>query len=127
MSYIASYRSKYSTVTDTDILPDDTGKLNFLYYPIFRDRNKKSEEVEEEITVNTNTYALSYAFYNSDWDNMSTIEQLLYTAITNGELNINLIVDVVKDYLNYDNEQAFYNHLFFIYLIDKAVYWLTYH
>ena len=70
---------------------------------------------------------MSYAFYNSDWDNMSTIEQLLYTAITNGELNINLIVDVVKDYLNYDNEQAFYNHLFFIYLIDKAVYWLTYH
>lgn len=127
LSYIASYRSKYSTVTDTDILPDDTGKLNFLYYPIFRDRNKKSEEVEEEVTVNTNTYALSYAFYNSDWDNMSTIEQLLYTAITNGELNINLIVDVVKDYLNYDNEQAFYNHLFFIYLIDKAVYWLTYH
>ena len=98
-----------------------------MYYPIFRDRNKKSEEVEEEVTVNTNTYALSYAFYNSDWDNMSTIEQLLYTAITNGELNINLIVDVVKDYLNYDNEQAFYNHLFFIYLIDKAVYWLTYH
>lgn len=127
LSYIASYRSKYSTVTDTDILPDDTGKLNFLYYPIFRNRDKKSEEVEEEVTVNTNTYALSYAFYNSDWDNMSTVEQLLYTAITNGELNINLIVDVVKDYLNYDNEQAFYNHLFFIYLIDKAVYWLTYH
>lgn len=127
LSYIASYRSKYSTVTDTDILPDDTGKLNFLYYPIFRNRDKKSEEVEEEVSVNTDTYALSYAFYNSDWDNMSTVEQLLYTAITNGELNINLIVDVVKDYLNYDNEQAFYNHLFFIYLIDKAVYWLTYH
>lgn len=127
LSYIASYRSKYSTVTDTDILPDDTGKLNFLYYPIFRNRDKKSEEVEEEVSVNTDTYALSYAFYNSDWDNMSTVEQLLYTTITNGELNINLIVDVVKDYLNYDNEQAFYNHLFFIYLIDKAVYWLTYH
>ena len=127
LAYIASYRSKYSTPTDPNILPDDTGKLNFLYYPIYRDRNKKNDNDDVVIPVNTNTYALSYAFYNSDWDNMSTLEQLLYTAITNGELNINLIVDVVKDYLNYSDEEAFYNHLFFIYLIDKAVYWLTYH
>ena len=127
LAYIASYRSKYSTPTDPNILPDDTGKLNFLYYPIYRDRNKKNDNDDVVTPVNTNTYALSYAFYNSDWDNMSTLEQLLYTAITNGELNINLIVDVVKDYLNYSDEEAFYNHLFFIYLIDKAVYWLTYH
>ena len=127
IAYIASYRSKYSTPTDPNILPDDTGKLNFLYYPIYRDRNKKKDNDDVVTPVNTNTYALSYAFYNCDWDNMSTLEQLLYTAITNGELNINLVVDVVKDYLDYPDEQAFYNHLFFIYLIDKAVYWLTYH
>lgn len=127
IAYIASYRSKYSTPTDPNILPDDTGKLNFLYYPIYRDRDKKSNSDTDEVPINTNTYALSYAFYNCDWDNMSTLEQLLYTAITNGELNINLVVDVVKDYLDYPDEQAFYNHLFFIYLIDKAVYWLTYH
>ena len=126
IAYIASYRSKYSTPANPEILPDDTGKLNFLYYPIFRDRDKKQpDEVEQQ--VNTDTYALSYAFYTGDWDKMSTIEQLLYTAITNGELNINLIVDVVKDYLSYSDEDAYYNHLFLIYLIDKAVYWLTYH
>lgn len=127
LAYIASYRSKYSTKSNTGILPDDAGKLSFLYYPIYRDRDKKAPDAGTEVTTNTDTYALSYAFYTGDWDKMSTIEQLLYTAITNGELNINLVVDVVKDYLSYSDEDAFYNHLFLIYLIDKAVYWLTYH
>ena len=126
IAYIASYRSKYSAPANPEILPDDTGKLNFLYYPIFRKRDKKQPEKVEQ-PVNTDTYALSYAFYTGDWEKMSTIEQLLYTAIHNGELNINLIVDVVKDYLNYSDDDAYYNHLFLIYLIDKAVYWLTYH
>jgi hypothetical protein len=58
---------------------------------------------------------------------MSTVEQLVYAGITNGELNIGLIVDVVKDYLEYDNETAYYNHLFLLYLIDKALYWLKFH
>lgn len=126
LTYIASYRSKHSATSTKKIVPDDTGKLNFLYYPEYRSREKKQPK-EETVDTNTDTYALSYAFYTEDWDNMSTLEQLIYAAINNGELNIKLILDVVSDYLNIEDEDAYYQHLFLIYLIDKSLYWLTYH
>ena len=127
IDYIAAYRSKWSSVANKDTVPNDTGKLSFLYYPIHRSRDTKKNLKPTETIVDTNTYALSYAFYTGDWENMSTVEQLVYAGITNGELNIGLIVDVVKDYLEYDNETAYYNHLFLLYLIDKALYWLKFH
>lgn len=83
-----------------------------------KDKNKTQEE--------SPTYALSSAFYLGSMA-MDPFEYLLYRVITNQEFQVADVVDAVSSYLDWDNELAFYRHLFAIYLIDKALYWLRFH
>lgn len=83
---------------------------------------EKDKITQEE----TPTYALSSSFYLGSMA-MDPFEYLLYRVITNQEFKVADVVDAVSSYLEWDNELAFYRHLFAIYLIDKALYWLRYH
>lgn len=60
-------------------------------------------------------------------DKMSPFEKQMYLAVTGGEIDISVIVDLVKDYKDWSDDDAFYKHLLAIYLIDTALYWLMYH
>ena len=72
------------------------------------------------------TYALSKEFYFGS-NAMDPFERLLYDTLTNKEIRPDLIVDAVVRYLEWDDEDAFYRHLFSLYLIDRALYWLRFH
>lgn len=70
-------------------------------------------------------YGLSPAFYLGSMA-MDPFERVVYDTLTNKEIRPDLILDAVCRYIEWDNEEAFYRHLFAIYLIDKALYWLRY-
>ena len=72
------------------------------------------------------TYALSKEFYFGN-PNMDPFEALLYNTITNKEIRPDKILEAVSRYLEWSDEDAFYRHLFSLYLIDRALYWLRYH
>lgn len=71
-------------------------------------------------------YAFSNEFYLGSAA-MDPFERLVYDCIANKELDVAAIVDAVSRYKEWDDEESFYRHLFSIYLIDKALYWLMYH
>lgn len=72
------------------------------------------------------TYALSPAFYQGSVA-MDPFEALLYRVITNQEFKVADVLTAVSTYLDWDDDLAFYRHLFALYLIDKALYWLRFH
>lgn len=79
-----------------------------------------------KVTALSKTYALSPEFYLGS-SAMSPFEKLVYDAITQKEINIQAVIETVKLYLTWSDEDAFYYHLFSIFLIDYALYWLKYH
>lgn len=72
------------------------------------------------------TYALSPEFYLGSVA-MDPFEYLLYQVLTKREFAVSEILDAVSSYLDWDDSVAFYRHLFSLYLIDKALYWLRFH
>lgn len=58
---------------------------------------------------------------------MDPFERLLYDTITNEEIDPQRVLDAIARYLEWENSDAFYRHLFAIYLIDKSLYWLRFH
>lgn len=72
------------------------------------------------------TYALSADFYMGS-SVMDPFERLVYDCLTNQEVKPGIILDAVKGYLDWPDEIAFYRHLFSLYLIDKALFWLKFH
>ena len=58
---------------------------------------------------------------------MSPFERLIYDALTNREVSIATIVDAVSNYVEWDDESAFYRELLALYLIDYGTHWLMYH
>jgi len=127
-SYIASYRSKFSSITTADTILDRDGNLPWLYYPFYR-RSHPTHITDTVPSMDEDDlcYGLSAAFYKGDTENMSPFEQQVYLAVTNQEISISVIVDLVKEYKSWDDDDAFYKHLISIYLIDKALFWLMYH
>lgn len=127
-SYIASYRSKYSSITTATTILDRDGHLPWLYYPFYR-RSHPTHVTDTVTSMDEDDlcYGLSAAFYNGDMDKMSPFEKQMYLAVTGGEIDISVIVDLVKDYKDWSDDDAFYKHLLAIYLIDTALYWLMYH
>jgi len=128
-SYITSYRSKYSAETTRDTVLDKNGKFGWIYYPLYHKRPRpaiivpgESEDIDESLY-----YALSSAFYNGDYEHMSAFEKLIYDSIYNNELDIALLLDLIKEYGSWSDTEAFYKHMFALHLIDKALYWLNNH
>lgn len=74
----------------------------------------------------TTSYALSNEFYLGSTA-MDPFEQLVYDTLTCREVHSGKVVDAVSRYLEWDDEDAFYRHLLSLYLIDRALYWLTHH
>lgn len=74
----------------------------------------------------TPTYGLSAGFYQGS-SIMDPFERLMYDAITGKDINPALILDAVSRYAEWSDDVAFYRHLFSIYLIDKALFWLRFH
>lgn len=72
------------------------------------------------------TYALSKEFYLGS-SAMDPFEQLVYDCLTNKEVKPGIVLDAVKGYLDWNDEVAFYRHLFALYLIDKMLFWLKFH
>lgn len=72
------------------------------------------------------TYGLSNEFYLGSVA-MDPFERLLYDTITNEEIDPQRVLDAIARYLEWENSDAFYRHLFAIYLIDKSLYWLRFH
>lgn len=126
-SYILAYRSKYSSSTTSSTILDPAGKLAFLYYPVYHKRHHAPVRDDIQDVDTDNLYIFSSAFYEGDIDNMNAFEKLIYQAITNQELDIALILDLVTEYKDWSDEDAFYKHLLSLYLIAKALHWLTYH
>lgn len=77
-------------------------------------------------SVVTDSYGLSSSFYEGSAA-MSPFEQVVYDVLTNKEVNPARILAVIENYLDWDDESAFYMELFALFLIDKALYWLRYH
>ena len=71
-------------------------------------------------------YALSNEFYLGSIA-MDAFEKLVYDALTNQEINPSQVVDIIKQYLDWPDADAFYRLLLSIYLIDKSLHWLRYH
>ena len=71
-------------------------------------------------------YAFSNEFYLGSAA-MDPFERLVYDCIANKEIDVAAIVDAVSRYKEWDDEESFYRHLFSLYLIDKALYWLMFH
>ena len=71
-------------------------------------------------------YALSNEFYLGSVA-MDGFEKLVYDALTNKEINPSQVVDIIKQYLNWPDADAFYRLPLSIYLIDKSLHWLRYH
>ena len=127
-SYITSYRSKYSSITTATTILDRDGNLPWLYYPFYR-RSHPTHITDTVASTDDDDlcYGLSSAFYRGDMENMSPFEQQVYLAVTGGEIDIAVIVELVAAYKEWDDDDAFYKHLLAIYLIDKALFWLVYH
>jgi hypothetical protein len=72
------------------------------------------------------TYGLSKEFYLGSVV-MDPFERILYDTITNQEVRPHQVLDAISRYLEWSDADAFYRHLFSLYLIDKALYWLRFH
>lgn len=90
--------------------------------PVDTSTSNKTTETKDEGP----SYALSKEFYFGN-PNMDPFEKLLYDTLTNKEVRPDKILEAVSCYLDWDDEEAFYRHLFSLYLIDRALYWLRYH
>lgn len=77
-------------------------------------------------TIDKTSYALSYEFYIGS-QSMDPFEWLLYRVIANKEWNPHEVLEIVENYLDWDNETAFYRHLFSLYLINMALHWIRFH
>lgn len=84
------------------------------------------KNIESKAITYDDSYGLSSEFYLGS-EAMSPFERLVYKCITNQEIDPGAVVRAVEDYLDWGDEDAFYNELFAIYLIDKALYWLRFH
>lgn len=82
---------------------------------------KKQQELDEK-----SHYGLSSAFYNGSGA-MDPFERLVYDSLTNKDINPEEVLNAVSMYKSWEDEDAFYRHLFSLYIIDKALYWLMYH
>ena len=71
-------------------------------------------------------YAVSDEFYLGSTA-MSTMEQLVYDAVTAKEIDVHRVRDVLDDHYNWDDDIAFYQYLLSIYLIDYSTNWLIHH
>ena len=82
--------------------------------------------VQAKQDTDTSSYVLSNEFYLGSTA-MSPFERLIYDALTNREVSIATIVDAVSNYVEWDDESAFYRELLALYLIDYGTHWLMYH
>lgn len=121
----------------SDEATDADGLLPTIYYPKLhahrfcpslcakmcdaRHHEEKAQEAEDK-----SYYALSKEFYLGS-SAMGSFEHLIFDAISNREVKVSDIVEAVSDYLSWSDEDAFYQELFAIYLIDKALFWLRFH
>ena len=80
----------------------------------------------ENTTKNQSHYALSNAFYLGSAA-MDPFEKIIFNYISNTEVDPAEAVNAVSRYKEWDDEEAFYRHLFALFIIDKALYWLMYH
>lgn len=86
--------------------------------PCFPDKNDSLDD--------TNYYALSKEFYLGSAA-MTPFERCLYDLITGNEVRPKQVLELLANYLEWDNEDAFYWHLFGLFMIDRMVYWLIHH
>lgn len=82
-----------------------------------------SSEKKEPLSA---SYALSNEFYLGSIA-MDPFEKLVHDALTNKEIDPSQVANIIKQYLDWPDMDAFYRHLFAIYLIDKSLHWLRYH
>lgn len=71
-------------------------------------------------------YALSSEFYNGSGA-MDPYERIVFDLLTNNEVEPIKALESVVRYKEWSDEDAFYRHLFALYIIDKTLYWLMYH
>lgn len=88
-------------------------------------KRDKAKKAQEELDEKAN-YALSANFYNGSGA-MDPFEQIVYDFITNKEVAPIRALEAVSRYKEWGDEDAFYRHLFSLYIIDKTLYWLMYH
>ena len=86
---------------------------------------ERAKKLKEENDDKSN-YALSSNFYNGSMA-MDPFERIVYDLITNKEVAPIKALEAVSRYKEWDDEEAFYRHLFSLYIIDKTLYWLMYH
>lgn len=72
------------------------------------------------------TYVLSNDFYRGS-ATMNSLEALVYACITGREFSVARVLDECTRYLEMSDEQAYYQELLLLYLIDKSLYWLANH
>ena len=82
---------------------------------------KKQAELDEK-----SHYGLSTEFYNGSGA-MDPFEKIVYDCLTNQEVNPEEVLNAVAMYKSWSDDDAFYRHMFSLYIIDKALYWLMYH
>ena len=101
--------------------------MSICHHLCGKDAIKRDEAIQQEQDkLDKAYYALSAAFYEGS-AGMSAFEKVIYDLITNQEVDPALIIQEVESYLDWDDKDAFYKHMFALYMIDKALYWLMYH
>lgn len=123
--------------------PDDKNpysreNMPHLYYPKLRGYHfcpstcqyhcgaRPHKHTSTTTSATTPSYALSSAFYDGSVM-MEPFEQLVYDTITCKEVKPEAVENAVSRYLEWSDEDAFYRHLFALYLIDSSLYWLRFH
>lgn len=70
-------------------------------------------------------YALSKEFYAGSTV-MDPFEMLVHNSLTNKDIDPEKILEGVSRYLEWNDEDAFYRHLFALYLIDRALFYIKF-
>jgi len=109
---------KYYYTYDTQI----TALINKEYILLDNENDPNfTATLLEEDELETDYYVLSQEFYEQDTLNMSDLEIMLTTAITDGTVDAALLITMLENYKSLSEIDKFYYIPIYFYLIDLAI------